>query len=133
MSAAITEASMSRERFIHTSMNQAASTSIMSANRPLSYSVIRKIKHYPSFYQKVWLACACIPAGKVMTYKELAAAIGHPGAARAVGTALSKNPCAPVIPCHRVIKSDGSVGKYSGPGGTARKRQLLKKEQWTGD
>jgi methylated-DNA-[protein]-cysteine S-methyltransferase len=105
----------------------------MSAKHPLSPDILQRIKEYPLFYQKVWLACARIPSGKVMTYKQLAAAIGHPGAARAVGTALSKNPFAPVVPCHRVISSDGSMGGYSGPGGVKRKRQLLEQEKWRGD
>lgn len=66
--------------------------------------------------------------GKTITYGELAKQIGHPNAARAVGTALSKNPFAPVVPCHRVIRSDGTPGGYSGPGGTKRKLCLLMQE-----
>lgn len=104
----------------------------MPAEPSLPSSVLRRIKSYSPFCQKVWLACARIPRGSVMTYKQLAAAIGHPGAARAVGTALSRNPCAPRIPCHRVIASDGSLGGYSGPGGLRRKKELLEREQWPG-
>jgi len=87
-----------------------------------------KLTHYPHFYQKVWKACATIPKGQTRTYRQLAESIGHPGAARAVGTALAKNPFAPQIPCHRVIRSDGQLGRYSGPGGTAKKKALLKRE-----
>lgn len=106
---------------------------MINTKHALTSTVLQRIKMYPLFYQKVWLACARIPSGKVMTYKQLASSIGHPGAARAVGTALAKNPCAPLIPCHRVINSDGSLGGYSGPGGIKRKRQLLEKEKWFGD
>ncbi|MEM3841505.1 MAG: MGMT family protein [Candidatus Micrarchaeaceae archaeon] len=69
-----------------------------------------------------------IPRGTTLTYKEIAAAIGRPKAYRAVGNALSKNPFAPEVPCHRVIRSDGNLGGYSGPGGAARKLKMLKDE-----
>jgi methylated-DNA-[protein]-cysteine S-methyltransferase len=83
---------------------------------------------YNSFQQKVYRAIMKIPEGKVLTYGEVAKRIGHPGAARAVGTALSKNQDAPIIPCHRVIASDGKMGGYSGKGGIKGKIKLLKKE-----
>ena len=69
-----------------------------------------------------------IPKGKVKTYKEVAIGIKMPKAARAVANACAKNPYAPKIPCHRVIRSDGSLGGYSGKGGVNTKRKLLKKE-----
>lgn len=69
-----------------------------------------------------------IPKGSTATYKEIAERIGRPSAYRAVGTALRMNPLAPAIPCHRVIKSDGSTGNYSGKGGKAKKRRMLKEE-----
>ena len=69
-----------------------------------------------------------IPRGKVKTYSEVAKAIGKPLAVRAVANAIGKNPLAPQIPCHRVIRSDGSLGGYSGKGGIKTKRLLLKKE-----
>ena len=68
-----------------------------------------------------------IPRGKVTTYKILAQKLGT-NAYRAVGSAVKKNPYAPVVPCHRVVKSDGRVGFYSGPGGVNAKIRLLKKE-----
>ena len=86
------------------------------------------IQKYPKFYQKVWLECVKIPAGKTSTYGDLAKKIGHPGAARAVGQALAKNPFAPAIPCHRVIRSDGKMGGYSAPGGIIKKRSMLEQE-----
>ena len=67
-----------------------------------------------SFAQLVYENCKKIPIGKVTTYGKLAEAIGKPKSARAVGTALSKNPSPITIPCHRVVNSDGYVGKYFG-------------------
>ncbi|MFA5106375.1 MAG: MGMT family protein [Candidatus Micrarchaeia archaeon] len=81
------------------------------------------------FEHEVYKACLKIPRGKTATYKEIAAMIGRPGAARAVGNALGKNPFAPFVPCHRVLKSDGSLGGYSGRGGVATKKKLLEKEK----
>lgn len=72
-------------------------------------------------------ATSKIPAGQVRTYKQIAIEIGHPNACRAVGTALRKNPFPIIIPCHRVIKSTGEPGKYSGKSGT-RKIKLLRME-----
>ena len=70
-----------------------------------------------------------IPAGQTRSYKWIAEQIGKPGAARAVGTALARNPFAPSVPCHRVIRSDGAPGGFSGPGGVKAKLNLLKKEK----
>ncbi len=81
---------------------------------------------YPEFYKKVWLECLNIPCGKTSTYSEIAANIGNPRAQRAVGNALNKNPFAPEVPCHRVIRKNGGIGGYAG--GAARKIELLKKE-----
>lgn len=79
------------------------------------------------FKQKVWAALKLIPRGRVATYKEIAKFIGSPKAARAVGNACGKNLDAPRVPCHRVVKSDGGLGGYSG--GVKRKIYLLKKER----
>mgnify|MGYP001245440212 CR=1 FL=1 len=80
------------------------------------------------FQLKVWSYLKKIPKGRVKTYSQVAKAIGKPFAVRAVGNAISKNPFPPNIPCHRVIRSDGSLGGYSGKGGVKRKKFLLKKE-----
>ena len=80
------------------------------------------------FEQKVWNYLKKIPRGSVKTYTQVAKGIGKPLAARAVANAIGKNPYAPKIPCHRVIRSDGSLGGYSGKGGVKTKRFLLKKE-----
>ena len=80
------------------------------------------------FQLKVWAYLRKIPRGSVKTYSQVAKAIGKPFAARAVANAIGKNPYAPKIPCHRVVRSDGSLGGYSGKGGLKTKRFLLKKE-----
>ena len=77
------------------------------------------------FQLKVWSYVKKIPKGKVKTYLEVAKAIGKPRAFRAVANAVGKNPYPPLIPCHRVIRSDGSLGGYSGKGGIKQKRRLL--------
>ena len=80
------------------------------------------------FQLKVWTYLRKIPRGSIKTYSQVAKAIGNPLATRAVANAIGKNPYAPKIPCHRVIRSDGSLGGYSGKGGVKTKRFLLKKE-----
>ncbi len=79
-----------------------------------------------SFTDKVRAVVAKIPKGKSMTYKEVATKAGNPKAARAVGAIMRSNYNRD-IPCHRVIKSDGSLGSYN-RGGTVRKRELLMSE-----
>lgn len=88
---------------------------------------IEKLKG-TAFQKKVWKALCDIPKGKTITYKELARKIGKPLAVRAVANAVGVNPCAPFIPCHRVVQSDGTLGGYSGKGGIKTKRTLLLKE-----
>jgi methylated-DNA-[protein]-cysteine S-methyltransferase len=80
------------------------------------------------FQLKVWVFLKKIPRGRVKTYSQVAKAIGKPLAVRAVANAIGKNPYAPKIPCHRVIRKNGSLGGYSGKGGIKTKRLLLKKE-----
>ena len=80
------------------------------------------------FQMKVWNAISKIPKGKVKTYKELARSIRKPKASRAVANACGKNPFPIKIPCHRVIRSDGRLGGYSGKGGIKTKRKLLRNE-----
>ena len=80
------------------------------------------------FQIKVWNAISKISKGKVKTYKELARSIRKPKASRAVANACGKNPFPIKIPCHRVIRSDGRLGGYSGKGGIKTKRELLRSE-----
>ena len=82
-----------------------------------------------NFQLKVWNYLKKIKKGKVKTYQEVAKGIGKPKAFRAVANAVGKNPYPPKIPCHRVIRSDGSIGGYSGKGGIKKKRQLLNAEK----
>lgn len=78
------------------------------------------------FQRMVWEALRRIPLGQVTTYSALAASIGHPKASRAVGTAVGDNPIAVFVPCHRVIRKDGSLGGYAY--GTDIKSALLRWE-----
>ncbi len=80
-----------------------------------------------AFQEKVWRELRKIPAGETRSYAEIAAAIGQPKAVRAVGSANGDNHVAVLIPCHRVIRSDGSLGGYAG--GLDRKRKLLASER----
>ncbi len=80
------------------------------------------------FQVKVWKYLKTIPRGKVKTYKEVAIAINSPKSARAVANACAKNPYAPGVPCHRVIRSNGTLGGFSGYGGKKAKKKLLMKE-----
>ena len=80
------------------------------------------------FQIKVWRVLKKIKKGKVKTYKEVAIAINIPKSARAVANACGKNRYAPKVPCHRVIRSDGTLGGYSGKGGIKTKKKLLKSE-----
>ena len=79
------------------------------------------------FQKKAYRAVLSIPSGEVRTYKWVAHKIGNIHASRAVGQALKRNPHTVIIPCHRVIKSDGSLGGYSK--GVRMKKRLLKKER----
>ena len=81
-----------------------------------------------NFQIKVWKEIAKIPKGKTKSYKEIAIAIGRPNSSRAVANACGKNPYPIEIPCHRVIKSNGEIGGYSGKGGVKVKKILLSKE-----
>ena len=80
------------------------------------------------FQIKVWKHLKTIPKGRVKTYKEVAISINRPTSARAVANACARNPYAPKIPCHRVIRTDGTLGGYSGKGGIKTKKKLLKRE-----
>jgi len=79
-----------------------------------------------AFQRQVWRALQRVPAGTTTTYQELAARIGRPQASRAVGQAVGANPVAVLIPCHRVLRSDGGLSGFRW--GVERKRQLLARE-----
>lgn len=77
----------------------------------------------PPFYRKVWEALCRVPYGKTLSYAELALLAGSPGSARAVGSAMRRNPLVILVPCHRVVGSQGRLGGYSY--GSSWKRYLL--------
>jgi len=83
-----------------------------------------------NFQIQVWTEISKIPFGKTKTYKEIAISIGKPNSARAVANACGKNPYPIDIPCHRVVRSDGNIGGYSGVGGQKMKIELLKAENF---
>jgi methylated-DNA-[protein]-cysteine S-methyltransferase len=82
----------------------------------------------PEFHQRVYAVARAIPPGAVMTYGEMARALGEPGAARAVGQALGLNPFAPVVPCHRILAAGGRSGGFSAEGGARTKLKMLEAE-----
>ena len=84
------------------------------------------LKKFTPFEQKVYRAVLKIPAGKTRSYQRVAQKIGKPKAARAVGNALNKNPYPVIIPCHRIIRKNGSLGGYSR--GLNLKKKLLQEE-----
>jgi len=89
------------------------------------------LKKLSDFAANVLKQTCKIPRGKVTTYSKLAAKTGRPLAARAVGTALANNPFPLIIPCHRVVRADGSLGGFGG--GSKMKKELLAKEEVTTD
>jgi methylated-DNA-[protein]-cysteine S-methyltransferase len=78
-----------------------------------------------AFRDRVYALARQVPAGKVVTYGQLAVAAGSPGAARAVGMCMKTNPFAPAVPCHRVVAADGRLTGFSVDGGIAKKKQML--------
>ena len=89
------------------------------------FTVPVDLGHVTPFQRRVLEAARAVPRGQIATYGEISRTIGRPRAARAVGQALGSNPVPIVVPCHRVLASDGSLGGYSGRGGLRTKRQLL--------
>lgn len=92
------------------------------------FSLPLDLNHLTDFQRMVLKAVVSVPYGVTRSYGEIAAQIGHTRAARAVGGANAHNPLPMVIPCHRVIAADGSLGGYSGTGGPRTKRRLLSLE-----
>lgn len=79
----------------------------------------------PEFHRRVYEAARTIPPGKTLSYGDIARRVGAPGAARAVGQALGRNPFPIVVPCHRVLAAGGKIGGFSAQGGVATKRRML--------
>lgn len=95
----------------------------------MNKNLIKKIEQYRAtpFQKAVWKAIVSIPKGETKTYSWVAKTVGKPLATRAVGNALGKNPFAPEVPCHRVIRKDGSLGGFAG--GIKKKKRLLSEER----
>lgn len=86
------------------------------------------VSSMPPFHQSVLAACRRIPYGQTASYADLARAVGKPNAARAVGGAMARNPLPLVVPCHRVLSADGSIGGFSSTNGVDEKAGLLRLE-----
>jgi methylated-DNA-[protein]-cysteine S-methyltransferase len=100
-----------------------------AAGRPVDFRrLMVDLKPLTPFQRRVVAVCRRIPCGKTLSYGELAARAGAPGAARAVGNCMARNRIPLVIPCHRVVAAGGRIGAYSAPGGAAMKRRLLAME-----
>jgi methylated-DNA-[protein]-cysteine S-methyltransferase len=101
---------------------------------PVRFDLPLDLSGIPEFTRSVLLACNRIPYGETASYGELARKVGKPGAGRAVGQAMRRNPLPPIIPCHRVIGSDGSLtGFAGGTEGLPVKQALLDREKGTGE
>jgi methylated-DNA-[protein]-cysteine S-methyltransferase len=98
------------------------------AGRTAVFSVACDLSGYTEFQRRVLDACRRVPAGSTVSYGRLAARVGRPAAARAVGGVMAANPMPLVIPCHRVVSATGGLGGFSALGGTAIKRRLLDHE-----
>ena len=96
------------------------------AGRPVDPPPTYDLRSVSPFARKVLTVTSDIPPGEVRSYAWVAASIGQPGAVRAVGTALGRNPIPLLIPCHRVVRTDGKIGHYAF--GSAMKRALLESE-----
>ena len=83
------------------------------------------MEEVPAFHRRVYEVARAIPSGMTLSYGEIAARAGAPGAARAVGQALGRNPFPIVVPCHRVLAAGGKIGGFSAQGGVATKRRML--------
>jgi AraC family transcriptional regulator of adaptative response/methylated-DNA-[protein]-cysteine methyltransferase len=108
------------------SMSELVGGALLAVERPLAMPDLPLDVAGTAFQEAVWRELRKIPAGETRSYAEIAAAVGKPGAVRATGSANGANHVAVLIPCHRVVRSDGSLGGYAG--GLDRKRQLLDAE-----
>lgn len=92
------------------------------------FSIEIDLSSVPPFHRSVLEACRRIPYGQTASYADLARAVGKPNAARAVGGAMAHNPLPLVVPCHRVLRADGSIGGFSSTDGVDEKARLLRLE-----
>lgn len=87
--------------------------------------IVLDLDGVPDFHRRVYAVARTIPPGRTLTYGDVAHRLGIPGAARAVGHALGRNPCAIVVPCHRVLAAGGASGGFSAHGGVDTKWRML--------
>jgi methylated-DNA-[protein]-cysteine S-methyltransferase len=102
-----------------------AMAALLAGERPDLTGVVLDLQGVAPFDQSVYAIARAIPAGETLTYGEIAARLGDPAAARAVGRALAANPFPIIVPCHRVLAADGKMGGFSAPGGAAAKARML--------
>ena len=96
------------------------------AGEAIDFSAVAlDMERLPAFHRRVYEVARAIPPGKTLAYGDVAARAGAPGAARAVGQALGRNPFPIIVPCHRVVAAGGKIGGFSAHGGTATKRRML--------
>ena len=98
--------------------------------QPMTFRTPLDLEGTPPFFRQAWQACQAIPPGETRSYAWLASQAGRPWAARAAGQAMARNPLPILIPCHRVVGSDGRLGGYGG--GLDMKRELLRLETQQG-
>lgn len=101
------------------------------AGRTVRFDLPVDLDEASPFERRVFETLRRTVPGETLSYADLAARAGRPGAARAVGNALKKNPVPVLVPCHRVLASGGKIGGFSAPGGTDTKRRLLSLEGWS--
>lgn len=99
------------------------------AGEPVTFAAKLDLEGYTPFERQVWAVTSRIPYGQTRPYSWVAKEVGSPRAYRAVGAALAKNPIPIIIPCHRVLRKDGTLGGYGG--GLDMKRRLLEMEART--
>lgn len=104
---------------------------LLGGRRPDLSSIPLDMSGVPPFHRRVYEVARDIPVGATLTYGEVALEVGRPGAARAVGQALGRNPFAIVVPCHRITAADGRVGGFSATGGIDTKLRMLALEGTT--
>ncbi len=95
------------------------------AGQPVAFDADLDLSGFTPFQEAVLLAARRIPYGETATYGDLARAAGASKAARAVGSVMAGNPLPLIVPCHRVVRSDGTIGGFSAPDGVSMKRRLL--------
>ncbi len=122
------ELTITQDAYINTAMHIGRPAGSKSGE-PLEINAELDLSFATPFQREVYQTLATVPYGETWSYGELAAAIGRPGASRAVGSANANNPVPLIVPCHRVIRADGALGGFSAPGGVGLKERMLELEK----